>query len=146
MSDAIDSKSKVTLHFTLSLADGTLAETTHIRKKPAEMAMGDGSLPPNFEKCLVGLKTGDKKSFDIACKEAFGDVNMDKIHTMSRSQFPDDEVQKLEEGVIMSFNMPNGQPVAGVIHKIDKEEVVVDFNYPLAGHDVRFDVEIIDVA
>lgn len=139
----IKSNSQVIMHFDLKLSDGSAADSTRVNKKPAKLVMGDGSLTPNFEACLLGLSAGDKKSFELAPDDAFGQPNPDNIHHMDRSRFSAD--MALEEGMIMAFSQPDGSEVPGIIRSIAGDSVTVDFNHPLAGQTVIFDVEIIDV-
>lgn len=139
----IKSNSQVIMHFDLKLSDGSAADSTRVNKKPAKLVMGDGSLTPNFEACLLGLSAGDKKSFELAPDDAFGQPNPDNIHHMDRSRFGAD--MALEEGMIMAFSQPDGSEVPGIIRSIAGDSVTVDFNHPLAGQTVIFDVEIIDV-
>ena len=91
--DVITGESEVLMHFDLKLEDGSAADSTRVNNKPAKLVMGDGSLTDNFERCLLGLKEGDKKSFTLAPEDAFGMPNPDNIYHLERSRF------ELEEGV-----------------------------------------------
>lgn len=139
---SIQNNSQVLLHFTIKLSDGSIADSTYDMGKPAKFMMGDGSLSPNFENCLIGLKSGDKKAIDLKASDAFGMPNPDHIHHMERSRFQDDD---LEVGTIMAFSGPDGVDIPGIISDISGESVTVDFNHPLAGQDVCFEVEILEV-
>lgn len=141
---AIGNHSEVLMHFDLKLEDGSAADSTRVNKKPAKLVMGDGSLTPNFEACLLGLKAGDKKSFTLAPEDAFGPSNPDNIHHMDRSRFGAD--LELAEGMILGFAQPDGNEVPGIVRDIAGDSVTVDFNHPLAGHTVIFDVEILSVS
>lgn len=146
MTDAINqisANSEVILHFDLKLNDGSAVDSTRVNNKPAKMVVGDGSLTPNFEKCLLGLKVGDKKAFSINADDAFGMPNPDNIYHVDRSKFAADT--ELKEGMIMGFAQPDGSELPGVIRSIAGHSVTVDFNHPLAGQDIIFDVEILDV-
>lgn len=139
----IGEQSEVILHFDLTLEDGTAADSTRVNDKPAKMVMGDGSLTPTFEACLVGLTVGDKKSFTLAPQDAFGMPNPDNIYHVDRTKFAAD--MDLSEGMIMGFAQPDGSELPGIIRSIAGHSVTVDFNHPLAGQTVVFAVEIIDV-
>jgi len=139
----IGDDSQVILHFDLTLEDGTAADSTRVSNKPAKMVMGDGSLTPNFEACLLGLKIGDKKSFTLAPTDAFGMPNPDNIYHVDKNKFGTGE--QLSEGTIMGFAQPDGSELPGIIRSIAGHSVTVDFNHPLAGQTVVFAVEIIDV-
>jgi FKBP-type peptidyl-prolyl cis-trans isomerase SlpA len=146
MSDSaavIGESSQIILHFDLKLTDGSAVDSTRVNNKPAKMVVGDGSLTPNFEKCLLGLRVGDKKAFTINADDAFGLPNPDNIYHVDKSKFAADA--ELKEGMIMGFGQPDGSEVPGIIRSVAGQSVTVDFNHPLAGQDVIFDVEIIDV-
>ncbi|SDM11886.1 FKBP-type peptidyl-prolyl cis-trans isomerase SlpA [Modicisalibacter muralis] len=132
---------EVTLHFTLKLEDGTVVDSTR-DKQPATFQVGDGNLPPGFEAPLAGLAKGDTGSYEISPEHAFGQHNPQNMQKIPRESF---EGPELEEGLVMSFTDPNGGELPGVITEIDEKRVEVDFNHPLAGRTLTFDVEIIDV-
>nr|WP_232367654.1 FKBP-type peptidyl-prolyl cis-trans isomerase [Alteromonas pelagimontana] len=131
------------MHFDLKLEDGSAADSTRVNNKPAKLVMGDGSLTPNFEACLLGLEKGQKKSFTLHAEEAFGKANPDNIHHMDRSRFGADI--EIQEGAILAFSQPDGSEIPGIIRSVAGDSVTVDFNHPLVGQTVIFDVEIIDV-
>nr|WP_297460461.1 FKBP-type peptidyl-prolyl cis-trans isomerase [uncultured Halomonas sp.] len=132
---------QVTLHFTLKLEDGTVVDSTR-DKQPATFQVGDGNLPPGFEAPLKGLTGGDTGSYEISPEHAFGQHNPQNMQKIPRESF---EGPELEEGLVMSFTDPNGGELPGVITEIDEKRVEVDFNHPLAGRTLTFDVEILDV-
>lgn len=134
--------SVVTMHFTLTLEDGTVADAS-VDGEPMVFTMGDGSLIEGLELVLLGLKVGDKQSISIDPRDAFGFPDPDNIHMLAREEFADD--MKLEEGMIIGFSTPSGEEIPGAIIEIGDEEVKVDFNHPLAGHEVVFNVDIVDI-
>ena len=131
----------VTLHFTLKLPNGDVVDTT-LDKQPATFKVGDGSLLPGFEQALFGLKADDKRSFEIEPERGFGPGNPQNLQNISRDQF--DEME-LEEGLLVIFQDAAGGELPGVVKTIHETVVEVDFNHPLAGKIITFDVEIIDV-
>jgi FKBP-type peptidyl-prolyl cis-trans isomerase SlpA len=141
---SIKQKSEVVLHFDLKLSDGSAADSTRVNNKPAKLVIGDGSLSMHFEDCLLGLKAGDKKSFTLEADDAFGPSNPDNIHHMERNKFSADT--PAEEGMIIAFTQPDGTEVPGIIREVSGDSVTVDFNHPLAGQVITFDVEILTVA
>lgn len=143
MSKQIGPNSEVLFHFTIKLEDGSVADSTQLHGKPAKLIMGDGSLTPNFEACLLGLEEGSEHCFELGPDDAFGPVNPDNIHYMDRSRFAAE--LELEEGLILSFTQPNGAEMPGIVRGIAGDSVMVDFNHPLAGRPVTFEVEILTV-
>ena len=132
---------QVTLHFSLSLENGERVDST-FDKKPATFKVGDGNLLPGFEQQLFGLKAGDKRTFQIAPEQGFGQHNPQNVQTMPRSQF---EGMELSEGLLVIFNDAANTELPGVVKAFDDRQVTVDFNHPLAGKALTFDVEIFDV-
>jgi len=139
----IEKGSRVTFHFTLSFMDGTVVEGTE-GSEPLTIVLGDSDLLPAFEQCLIGLKAGDKERFEIACLDAFGPVDTENVQALPRSDFPLD--MELADGIIVGFALPDGREVAGTVVGFNEHEVQVNFSHPLAGHDVIFDVTIVEVS
>jgi FKBP-type peptidyl-prolyl cis-trans isomerase SlpA len=138
----IGAGSAVTLHLSLALEDGRVAEST-FDGEPHSFTVGDGSLLPGLELALHGLRPGDAQHLVLHPAQAFGLRDPTRIHTMSRTAFTDDI--SLEPGLIVGFTGTAGEEIPGTVLSITDADVVVDFNHPLAGHAITFDVEIIDV-
>ena len=134
--------SRVTLHLSLTLEEGTVAETT-FGGEPLCFTMGDGTLVRGLELGLYGLVPGDVQRLELYPQQAFGLRDPANIHVIPRADF--DPAIALEPGVIVGFETADGDELAGAILSLDEESVEVDFNHPLAGHTIIFDVEIIDV-
>lgn len=140
-SERIGDGKRVTLHFSVALADGTVVDNTRGRDTPAEFTVGDGSLLPGFEKAIFGLQAGDRRSVFIDAKRGFGDWNPDNQQVFTRVQFSG---MDLVPGMMISFADKSGE-LPGVVKEIADETVTVDFNHPLAGRDLVFEVDIIRV-
>ncbi len=132
---------QVTLHFALKLDNGDVVDST-FDKKPATFKVGDGNLLPGFEQAIYGLKAGDKRSLSISPEQGFGQGNPQNIQIMPRSQFQDME---LSEGLLVIFNDAANAELPGVVKAFNDSQVTIDFNHPLAGKALSFDVEIIEV-
>ena len=133
---------RVTLHFSVLLMDGAMVDSTK-DKAPAVFSVGDGNLLPGFEQALFGLKAGDKRSIVLNQEQAFGPHNQDNIQIMRRGLF--DRDLDLEVGMVVSFADKSKAELPGVIKAINDDQITVDFNHPLAGKDLTFQVEIINV-
>ncbi|WP_281646616.1 peptidylprolyl isomerase [Parendozoicomonas sp. Alg238-R29] len=138
----IQAGSKVTLHFSLKLENNDVVDSTFDRE-PATLVIGDGNLPAGFEKCLYGLDAGASEIFRIKPENAFGQHNPSNLQTIGRSRFSPD--MDLEEGLVISFADQAGSELPGVVKEFDEQTVTVDFNHPLAGKALIFDVEIISI-
>lgn len=133
---------QVTLHFSLKLDDGTVIDSTFDRK-PATFTVGDGSLLQGFESVLLGMTAGAKNTFTIKPEHGFGQHNPVNIQEIPRKQFGAD--MELSEGLMISFADAQNTELPGVVKSFDDKVVMVDFNHPLAGRDILFDVEIISL-
>lgn len=140
--DTIQNGSEVLMHFTITLEDGTVADSTE-GEEPLRFVMGDQTLIEGLELALYGLKAGDRQSLRIDPENAYGYPDPENIHTMSREDFPDD--MEIAEGVVVAFAMPDGEEYPGMIMEVGDSQVTINFNHPLAGHEITFDVEILEV-
>lgn len=140
----IQAQSTVIFHFDIKLADGSAAESTRVHNKPAKLQMGDGSLSPAFEAQLLGMTAGEKKSFTLAPQDAYGMPNPDNIYYVDRSKFSADAPAKV--GAIIGFAMPDGSELPGLVRDVVGDSVTIDFNHPLAGQTLTFNVEIVQVS
>ncbi|SFM60559.1 FKBP-type peptidyl-prolyl cis-trans isomerase [Marinobacter zhejiangensis] len=138
----VDKGTRVTLHFALKLNDGQVVDTT-FEKEPASLSIGDENLPESFEAYLMGMKAGEQASYEIPPEEGFGQSNPNNVQVFKRSEFSADMV--LEPGVMISFADARQTELPGVVSKVEGDEVTVDFNHPLAGRTLIFEVQIIDV-
>ena len=143
MTECVQRESAVLVHFTLKLEDGSTAESTRANGKPALFRLGDGSLSAALEEALLGLKAGETKQFTLAPEEAFGGVSPDLIQYFSRRDFID--AGEPEVGAIMLFSGMGGSEMPGVIREVSGDSITVDFNHPLAGHRIQFDVEVLEI-
>lgn len=138
----VDKGTRVTLHFALKFENGEVIDST-FDKDAATLEIGDDSLPENFEVYLMGMEAGDKASHKVPPEKAFGQRNPNNVQTFKRHEFSADMV--LEKGVMISFADARQQELPGVISRVEGDEVEVDFNHPLSGRTLIFDVEIVDV-
>ena len=142
MNYPISPGSTVTLHLSLALEDGTVAEST-FDDEPLTFTMGDGTLVEGLELGLYGLKAGATQRPVLQPQQAFGLHDPDKLHQLARADFSPQ--LQLEPGVIIGFDTPSGEELSGTIISLTDETVIVDFNHPLAGRVVVFEVEIVSV-
>lgn len=142
--DIVKEDSVVTMHFDIRLKDGSVADTTRDQEHPAKVHLGHGVLTPELEASLVGLKKGERKKIMMMPSEAFGEIEPDNIIKLEASAFANLK-DDFEIGSIVMFDSPAGEDMPGIIREITDKEVTVDFNHPLAGQVVLFDVEIVDV-
>ncbi len=134
--------SKVTMHFALRLTDGTVADSS-FDDEPVSFVVGDGALDKGLELALIGLRPGDRQSLTLMPGQAFGTRDDTALQWVDRDSFPAD--MALEEGQIIGFTGQAGEDIAGAIIELQDRRVRVDFNHPLAGREIEFEVEILSV-
>ena len=134
--------SAVTLHFSLSLPDGTEAIST-FEEEPLKFNIGDRTFQPGLELGLYGLKAGDEQTLTLTPAQAYGDHEATLVQQMPLSDF--DKDNQPEPDQVMSFMLADTEETMGIIREVGKDEVTVDFNHPLAGHEVIFKVHILEV-
>ncbi len=139
----VDANSLVYAHMTLKLSDGSVADSSRANGKPSVIELGNDSVSEAMEAELVGRKVGEMVKFTLRAKDAFGEPDPNLIQFMDIHQFPQD--LELKEGAVVAFEQPNGSSLPGILSEIQGHSVKVDFNHPLAGHDVTFEVEILSI-
>ena len=134
---------RVSLHYTGKLADGTVFDSSRERKSPLHFVFGSGVVLPNFEKAIGSMLVGDKKTFNLTSDEAYGQHIEEAVQALPKEQFGQD--LELKPGTPISGTSPDGQPIRAMIISCEDETVTVDFNHPLAGKDISFDVELLSL-
>jgi FKBP-type peptidyl-prolyl cis-trans isomerase SlpA len=130
---------RVFLNFSVSLEDGSEVDT-NFGEDSVNFVIGDGSLLPGFERLLFGMTPGERQMFVVPPENAFGQPNDNNVQIVARAQFDDDV--ELEIGLVYSFADASGGEVPGMIISFNDDEVTVDFNHPLSGRTILFDVQI----
>ena len=133
----------VTLHLSIALEDGTEAVST-FGEEPVELRMGDGTLQPGLELALYGLKRGDTQTLNLLPDQAYGPRDPELIQYMPLTDFDGEFTPEI--GQIIAFALPNEEEAAGMVLGVENGQVEVDFNHPLAGHEITFRVEILSVS
>jgi FKBP-type peptidyl-prolyl cis-trans isomerase SlpA len=138
--------SHVTLHYRLSLADGADIVNT-FGDKPATLLIGAGQIAPPLEDILVGLKAGHHSAFQLGAGEAFGARNPDLVQRVSLAALRENGMvdDDFTPGEVIEFNASDGGRYAGVLKEIGETSALFDFNHPLAGQALTFEVKIIGI-
>lgn len=132
---------EVTLLFTLKLDTGEVVDSTG--ETPATFKVADGNLLPGFEQAMFGLRAGESAVIPIEAEQGFGLHKEENLQKMKKQTFSPD--LELEEGLVVSFANERKEELPGVISRVEEDLVEVDFNHPLAGRDLVFEVSIISV-
>jgi len=139
----IDENKVVKMHYTVTTKSGDTIDSS-IGAEPLEFIHGFGMLIPGLEKQLIGTEKGFKRRLNIAAKDGYGERNEEAMHTLPKSGFRPEKDEELILGMEVQLESENG-PILAFVSEINEEDVVVDLNHPLAGFDLIFDVEIIEV-
>jgi len=142
MSEVVTARSLLTLHYRLALADDTDLVST-FGAKPATLQLGSGELAPVLERCLIGLPVGQRTVFLLEAEQAFGPHNPQLMQRFARDELP--EPGELREMALIEFKAPDGAAYTGLVRELSATEALIDFNHPLAGKAIRFEVEVIGI-
>ena len=138
----VKANNTVKVHYTGKLADGQVFDTSE-GKEPIEFVLGQGRLIPGFEQGLIDMKLNEKKTISIAKEEAYGEVNEQLIQEIERANLPQDMEPKVGMGLVSKS--PEGQEMNLMIVEVKDDSVVIDGNHPLAGRDLVFDLEVVEI-
>lgn len=134
--------STVQIHYSGKLKDGTLFDSTDGRD-PLQFTIGEGNIIPKLEAAIVGMAVGDKASVEIAAVDAYGPRRDDAVQTVDLAEIP--EEVDLSIGKQLQASAENGDTVILTVVAIEDETVTLDGNHPLAGEDLSFDIELIQI-
>lgn len=142
----VNKSAYLTLHYRLASMDGTDIVST-FKDSPATLQLGQGQLAPFLEECLIGLPEGTHQIFELPPEKAFGPRNPDLIQRVSQATLKENSQigEQYVIGDLVEFAAPGGGRFAGVLREIDEESAIFDFNHPLAGQSLKFEVKIIGV-
>lgn len=133
--------SQVALHFSVALENGIELDNTRIRSEPVSLTIGDGNLLPGFESALLGLRAGDRRTVHLPPEDAFGAWNPDNVQTFDTVKF----AERPQIDQMIEFEDKSKTTLPGVVKSVTDDITEVDFNHPLAGRNVVFEVEIVRV-
>ena len=133
---------KVKVHYRGSLEDGTVFDSSHGRQ-PLEFTIGEGQVIPGFEGAVVGMEPGDSKSVTVEPHEGYGERRRELVVDVERDRFPAD--MEVELGKEVQVQQKDGSPRVATIARVDDDSVTLDVNHPLAGKDLTFDIELVEI-
>jgi FKBP-type peptidyl-prolyl cis-trans isomerase SlpA len=139
MTETVRAGNLITLHYRVATGDDTELVST-FDSTPATLQLGSGELAAPLEHCLIGVNVGERHVFLLDADQAFGAHNPQLTQRMARTALPPDSSPELHG--LIQFAAPNGDKFTGIVRELDDEAVLVDFNHPLAGEPVRFEVDI----
>jgi len=134
---------KVKVHYTGKLEDGTVFDSSR-EGEPLEFTIGSGEIIPGFEEQIIGMEEGEKKTFTIPPEKAYGPHREELIIEVRKEEFPPDITP--EVGQHLQLRQPDGHVFYVVVTDVQEDSVTLDANHPLAGKDLVFDVELLEVS
>ncbi len=142
MSEAAKTGDTVKIHYTGTLDDGAVFDST-LESDPIEFIIGNGDIIAGFEAAVIGMALGETKTVIIDPEQAYGHYNAEMTQQVPRSAIPADI--DLQEGMILSAESPDGQPISFTVKTLGDEQVTIDGNHPLAGRSLTFALELIEI-
>ena len=133
----------VRIHYTGTLNDGTVFDSSQGRD-PLEFTVGSGQIIPGLDKAIPGMSPGEKKSVPVPADEAYGQHHPEGVTQVPRADIPDSI--PLEEGIMLQMSTPDGRQVPVTVTELSETEVTIDANHQLAGKDLNFDIELVEIA
>lgn len=132
----------VRIHYTGTLGDGLTFDSSAGRD-PLEFTLGSGQVVPGFDKAVDGMSVGEEKTVAIPPEDAYGARAAEHLQTFPRDKFPDDV--PLEIGTRLQLATPSGQPITVSISEVSEDTVILDANHPLAGKELTFKIELVEI-
>jgi len=133
---------QVKVHYTGRLTDGTVFDSSEGRD-PLAFQVGAGMMIVGFDKAVDGMKVGDKKTAEIPAAEAYGEKSEEMLFDVPRANLPED--MEVEVGMPLAMQQSDGSPVPVIVAEIKGDTVVIDANHELAGKDLVFDIEMVEI-
>jgi len=133
---------RVKVHYQGLLNDGTIFDSSY-DSDPLEFTIGNGEIIPGFEDAIVGMQEGDKKNVAVASEQAYGDYKEERKIEIERSQLPEDITP--EVGMVLQMDTPNNRTLYVTVVDIGEEALTLDANHPLAGKDLNFEIELLEI-
>jgi len=133
----------VRIHYTGTLQDGSVFDSSEGRD-PLEFQLGSGQVIPGFDDGVTGMTVGEKKTIEIPCDQAYGAINPQAMQDVPRAEIPDHI--PLDLGTQLQVQAGNGQTMMVVVANVTEDTVTLDANHPLAGKDLTFALELVEIA
>ena len=134
---------RVKVHYTGKLKDGSVFDSS-VDREPLEFTVGDGNMIKGFDKAVEGLKKGETVTADIPSAEAYGERKSDMMVEVPKNEVP--ENIKPEVGQQLAVQQSNGQSMPVVVAEVTEDKIILDANHPLAGKDLMFEIELVEIA
>lgn len=132
----------VKVHYTGKLDDGTVFDTS-VEREPLQFSIGEGLVIPGFEQAVVGMTPGESKRTNIPADEAYGPYRPELVMVVDKERIPTDVC--IEVGQMLQISQSNGQAIPVVVTEVSDSQITLDANHPLAGQELIFDIQLIQI-
>ncbi|PMB42668.1 peptidylprolyl isomerase [Fischerella thermalis CCMEE 5205] len=132
----------VKVHYTGKLDDGTVFDTS-VEREPLQFSIGEGLVIPGFEQAVVGMTPGESKRTNIPADEAYGPYRPELVMVVDKGRIPTDV--SVEVGQMLQISQSNGQAIPVVVTEVSDSQITLDANHPLAGQELIFDIQLIQI-
>lgn len=139
----VESGQTVELHYVGTLEDGTEFDSSRARQETMTVEVGSGVLLAGFDEALHGMKVGEIKNIQLSPEQAYGLVNPEAYRDVPHSVFSPEA--ELKVGFVVEGESEDGRPLMARIDKIEEEHITLDFNHPLAGKTLNFEIELVNI-
>ena len=143
MTNTVKNGDTVTIHYKGTFDDGTEFDSSYSKGEPMTVTVGTGQLISGFDKALDGMTEGETKSISLTSDEAYGPANPENVTTLEKNVFPEDF--EFENGRVVPLMGPGGQQFLATITESTDNDVTFDLNHPMAGKDLNFDIEVLEI-
>ncbi len=133
---------KIKVHYRGTLDDGTVFDDTHERE-PIEFVLGQGKVIPGFEEAVVGMEPGDKKTVNLSTDQAYGERRDELVQDIPEDELAEDFDPEVGEHI--EIHQEQGPPIPAQVVESDDQGLTVDANHPLAGKDLTFEIELLEI-
>lgn len=132
----------VKVHYTGKFEDGTVFDTS-VDREPLEFTIGEGQLIPGFENAVVGMEPGQSRTTEVPADEAYGPYNEDMLLVVEKDQFPDNVEPQVDQQ--LQVRQADGSTFVVRVTDVSDSQVTLDANHPLAGEDLTFEIELLEI-
>ena len=139
----IENGNTVSVHYVGTLDDGTEFDSSRTRNEPLTCNIGGGQLIKGFNDALIGMTSGETKNISIDSKDAYGSIIKEAFQTVPKTRFP--ENFEFEIGGTVQGKGADGRMVSACIDNVDEQTVVLNFNHPMAGKNLNFEIEVLEI-
>ena len=139
----VEKGNNVKVHYTGTLTDGQQFDSSRDRGETLNFTVGTGQMIAGFDSAVMGMEVGEVKDITISPDQAYGERLEEAVQPVSRQNFPEDF--KVEVGAMVQGSTAEGMPIQAVIVGEDEENIILDMNHPLAGKELNFNIELVEI-